>query len=208
MLNRIKKLRSTFGFTLVEVLTALAIIAVLAAVVIPSLTSKLRDSRSATIAQTTLGLSQAIAEFKRATSMYPSNLTQLTTAPIAGTTLNICGTGNTFSSTQATLWRGPYTSRDITANGVVVGDATVNAGLRRVAVGSSTWIVLDIPSVEDPIAFDLETQFDGGGASSSTTGTIQWTDNSIASTTTSSLVPAASPPWLTNLSYYIPINSC
>ncbi len=207
-MKQIKNPRIRFGFSLVEVLTALAIIAVLAAVLFPALNGKLRDSRTATIAQTTLGLSQAIAEFKRATSMYPSNLTQLTTAPTAGTTLNICGTGNTFSSTQATLWRGPYTSRDITANGVVVGDATVNAGLRRVAVGSSTWIVLDIPGVEDKIVDDLEAQFDGGGANSTTTGTIQMTDNSIASTTTSSFVPAASPPVLTNLSYYIPINSC
>ncbi len=204
LIKQMKRFRSAFGFTLVEVLTALAIMAVLAAVLIPSLTSKLRDSRTATIAQTTVGLSQGIAEFKRATSMYPSSLQQLTTA-VTNSSLNICGTGNTFSSTFS-FWRGPYTSRDITTNGVVVGDATINAGLRRFS-GTAIWLVMDVPAVEQQIAEDLDMQFDGGGANSTTTGTIQWSTAQIASTTTSTLVPLTAAP-LTNLSYYIPINSC
>jgi type IV pilus assembly protein PilE len=198
------------GFSLLEILVAIAIMAVMAAVVYPAVSSKLRDSRTAVAAQTLLGLSQAIAEEKRATTMYPGNLQLLTTVPSAGSSYNICGalaSTNVYSSTQAGLWRGPYISRDILSTGVVIGDATINAGLRRVVSGSSTWLVMDVPAVEQKIAEDLDTQFDGGGASSSTTGTIQWSTSSITGTTTSSAVSSTASP-LTNLSYYMPINSC
>lgn len=203
----VTKSRRRSGFSLMEILIALSIMAVLVAVVYPSISSKARDARTATIAQTTLGLAQGIAEFKRATTMYPSNLTQLTTAPVAGTDVNICGSGNTFGTTQAALWRGPYISRVITTNGVVASDAIINAGLRRLAVGSSTWIIMDITGVQTTVADDLESQFDGSPANSAT-GTIQTTTLSIASTTTSAFVPAVTNSTQINLSYYIPINSC
>jgi prepilin-type N-terminal cleavage/methylation domain-containing protein len=181
------------GFTLLEILVSLAIMAALVAVVYPALNSKLRDARTATLAQTLLGFSQAIAEMKRATTMYPSSLSQLTTAPVANSSTNICGAGNTFTTAAAAQWRGPYVSREIPSGGVPAGDATINLALRRVTSASSTWLVMDVPSVETQVANDLETLFDGSTTNSSTTGTIQTGTPSDG---------------LTSLSYYMPINSC
>ena len=191
------------GFTMVEVLVALAIVAVLSAVVLPSLMGKLRDSRTTSLSQTFLGLSQGIAEYKRATTKYPSSLLLLTTAPTSAS-LDICG--NAISTTPAGLWRGPYASRIIVSTGIKMGDANIPTGLRRVVVGSAVFLIIDAEDVETATANDLEAQLDGGTADL-TAGTIRATSASIAATATSALINASDAGTL-NVSYAIPINSC
>lgn len=185
------------GFSMMEILVALAIIAALTAVLVPALAGKLRDSRTTAISQTLLGLSQGIAEFKRATTRYPGSLTLLTTAPTSESP-DICG--NILSTIPASLWRGPYSSREILSEGISMGDAVIQASLSRVVSGTSIWLMIDSKDVENASASDLEASLDGG-APDAGTGTIRSTSGSVGTAT------AASPGTL-NVSYAIPINSC
>lgn len=196
-------LRRPRGFTMMEVIVTLAIMAVLTAVLLPALNNKLRDSRTTALSSTYLGLSQGIAEFKRATTRYPGSLLYLTTPPVAAN-LDICG--NALSSTAVSLWRGPYSSRVITSNGISMGDAVIPTGLRRVTAGSSTFLLIDAANVEIPTVTDLESQLDGS-PSDLTAGTIRATSSSIAATATSALINAPDAGSY-NVSYAIPINSC
>src|SRR6185503_19621630 len=118
------------AFTLAEVLIALAIMAVAGAMVIPVVFSKIRASQVSALSQTYAGLSQGIAEFKRATTRYPLLLSSLSAAPIA-TDDDICG--NDLTAANVALWRGPYATRQITTSGVLVGEYTIQNTLRRVA---------------------------------------------------------------------------
>src|ERR1051325_4834794 len=145
--------RARKGFTLTEVLVGLAIIAIMAAVLFPTVASKLRDARSTGLAQTFSGFSQGISEYKRATTRYPGSLTILTTAPVAAS-LDICG--NATTATLAALWRGPYASREVLASGLVVGEITIQPGLRRVTSGSNIYLVIDAPAVDTDIANAME----------------------------------------------------
>src|SRR2546430_1742179 len=97
--ERIRRVRG--GFSLTEILVALTIAAIVAAMVYPVLATKLRGSQSAAVSQTFAGLAQGIAEFKRATSRYPSSLSMLTTQP-AATDPDICN--NAISATNVALW--------------------------------------------------------------------------------------------------------
>lgn len=178
------------GFTLMEILVAVAIVAVLTAVLLPALSNKLRDSRTTALSQTFLGLSQGIAEFKRATTKYPSSLQLLTTPPLS-TDNNICG--GDLSTTPAALWSGPYSSRTILSTGISMGDAVIQNSLRRVTAGSSTFLLIDAYGVENSTVDDLESGLDGGTADANG-GTIRW----VAGSSTS----------IENVSYAIPINSC
>lgn len=191
------------AFTLAEVLVALAIVAVLGAVILPALNGKLRDSRSTSLSQTFLGLSQGIAEYKRATAHYPFDLTYLTTAPTA-TSKDACG--NALGATPATLWRGPYTTRVVLSSGIRMGDALIPVGLRRVVSGTQIFLLIDAANTEIATATDLELQLDGTPPDANN-GTIRWVTGAIAA---SSPYPgvAAPDPGNTNLSYAIPINSC
>lgn len=195
--------RSDRGFTMMEVIVTLAIMAVLTAVLLPALNNKLRDSRTTALSSTFLGLSQGIAEFKRATTRYPSSLLLLTNTPTSSD-LDICG--NVLSTTPASLWRGPYSSRVITSNGISMGDGVIPTGLRRVTAGSSTFLLIDGADVEIATVTDLESQLDGS-PSDLTAGTIRATSSSIPATGTSALINAPDAGSY-NVSYAIPINSC
>ena|SRR5438067_840623 len=196
-------LRARRGFSLAEIIVAMLIIAILAAMVYPTVAGKLRDSRTSALSQTFVGFSQGIAEYKRATTRYPGSLTLLTTAPVVGS-LDICG--NAMTATLVALWRGPYASRMVLAGGLTVGDATIQPGLRRVVSGSNIFLMIDAPAVETSIANDLEAQLDAGAADF-TTGSIRAQTTAIAATSTSTAI-AAAPTGTTNVSYAMPINSC
>jgi prepilin-type N-terminal cleavage/methylation domain-containing protein len=184
------------GFSLAEVLVAITIVAVVAATVIPVVFSRIRASQVSAFSQTFAGLSQGIAEFKRATTRYPALLSYLSAQPIA-TDNDICG--NDILAANVALWRGPYASRIITAGGIVVGDYTIENSLRRVA-GTPILIMIDVGSVRTEVVDDLEDQLDAGGNDGST-GTIRYVTTAIGS-----LPGAAAGTY--NLSYAIPVNSC
>jgi prepilin-type N-terminal cleavage/methylation domain-containing protein len=190
-LSRYPRPRTHQAFTLVEVLVALAIVALLTAVLLPALSRKLVDARTTALSQTFLGLSQGIAEFKRATTRYPSTLVYLSTQPVAANT-DICG--NSLSTTPVSLWRGPYSSRDISANGIQMSDAVVQSSLGKVLSGTSPiFILINAYGVESGTVVDLESSLDGG-TSDANSGTIRWVSGSTTS--------------VFNVSYAIPVNSC
>jgi hypothetical protein len=172
-------------------------IAVLSAVLYPALATKLRAGMTASLAQTFAGLAQGIAEFKRATTRYPSSLTLLTSTP-AATDDDICN--NDITSTNAALWKGPYVSRMISSSGIVMGDATIQATLRRDATGTPIFLMIDAGPVRTEIADELEAQLDAGTASG-TAGTIRYQVSGVGT-----LGDAGAGTY--NVSYAIPINSC
>ena len=184
------------GFSLAEVLVALTIVAIIAAAVVPVVFSKIRASQVSAFSQTFVGLSQGIAEFKRATTRYPGLLSYLSSQPVA-TDNDICG--NDILAANVALWRGPYSSRMITTGGILVGDYTITNTLRRVA-GTPIFLMIDAGSVSTQIVDDLEDQLDAGAADG-TTGTIRYVTTAVGS------LPAAAAGTY-NLSYAIPINSC
>jgi prepilin-type N-terminal cleavage/methylation domain-containing protein len=204
MLMRTFMHRPKNGFTLTEVLVALAILALVSAMVYPTVANKIRDARTASLLQTFQGLASGAAEYKRAVTRYPGSLTNLTTAPLT-TSLDICG--NQILTLNA-LWRGPYASREILASGLVVGEITIQPGLRRVTSGTNIYLVIDAPAVDLDIVNSMEKQMDVGTADL-TTGTIRAQTTQINATTTSTLIPAVvAGSNTTNLSYAMPINSC
>jgi len=192
----VNRRRESRAFTLAEVLVALGIMAIAGAMVIPVVFSKVRASQVAALSQTYAGLSQGIAEFKRATTRYPLLLSSLSTPPTA-TDDDICG--NDLTASNVALWRGPYASRQITTSGVLVGEYTIQNTLRRVA-GTPVLLLIDAGAVATEVVDDLESQLDAGSASG-TTGTIRYTSAAVGAL-------GAAPSGTYNVSYAIPINSC
>ena len=188
-------MRSARGFTLGEVLVAMAIVAVLSAMTIPMVFSRIAAAQAKAFADTFASLSQSIAQFRAATGTYPKVLSQLATAPL-GTDNNLCN--GTFSGKEAT-WRGPYTSRAVTTNGILVGEYTIQNQMHRVTSTTPNTMQIDVGSVATSIVDDLEEQIDAGTADG-TTGTIQYTTAPVGT-----LGAAAAGTY--NLSYAIPIAS-
>src|SRR5437867_897090 len=117
-------LKSKHGFTLAEILVALVIIALLTAVIIPTVGGKLRQSQATAIADELTNLTTAINAYRQNVLRYPYKLDLLTNTPVAGVSQDICGT--LMVATNVSKWQGPYLSRPITTStDFPLGDATV-----------------------------------------------------------------------------------
>jgi prepilin-type N-terminal cleavage/methylation domain-containing protein len=180
------------GFTVMELAIVLAVIAILAAALTPAVLGKIRESRTAAVSQTLFGLNQAINEYKKAVTRYPSQLTLLTTRPVAGSTTDLCS--NTLTAAHVAAWRGPYTSRTILSTGIVLGDVTIQNALTRVVTTAPFGeLIIAANAVDTTTVNMLERELDGDVASGAA-GTIRWT--LIGGTPTA------------NLQYVMPISGC
>jgi prepilin-type N-terminal cleavage/methylation domain-containing protein len=193
-------LRRRRGFTVIEIVVALFLLAIISAAVVPALMRRIRDAEKSALAQTLFSLSLAIVEYRKAVSLNPSALSLLSTQPTAAN-VDACGIA---LGTNAANWRGPYVTREI-ITGVGIGDSQIQNKLRREA-GPPTRLFIDVAFVDAAIAAELDAQFDGA-SSSPATGTVRYTTSPINATTISDLIPAP-PTGMVTLSYGIPITGC
>lgn len=189
----LKRWRDRAGFTLLEFLVALAIVALLGAVLYPTVAGQLRSAQSTALANQLDNLRQSIANYRQNVQRFPQLLTQLTTQPPGGGSFDACGTA--LPAANMALWRGPYLTQVFTATGMPVGDATVINLLDRnpnTTPPQPAELGITVVNVDSTSAADLERQFDGP-VWNSAAGTIRWT-------------PTAAP--LGDLVFWIPIRGC
>jgi prepilin-type N-terminal cleavage/methylation domain-containing protein len=183
------------GFSLMETLIALAIMAILAAVVVPTVASRLSPSNSAVLASNLQLINAATLEYRENVGKYPNELLDLTTKPTAGVSLDACGAA--LSTTPVASWRGPYLSLSVNSSGIQSGDGLIANTISRTPSSTSLSTVMkgvlqfSVSGVTQDNADDLESLFDTG--SDLTTGTVQWVANSSTGGT---------------LTYAIPIRGC
>jgi prepilin-type N-terminal cleavage/methylation domain-containing protein len=187
------------GFTVIEVLIGILLIAIMSAAVIPALMGRIRDAQTSALSQSLFSLSLAIFEYRKAVTAYPPELVFLATKP-GPTTTDLCG--NQIGGNNANSWRGPYVSRELVTGGVGIGDAQIVNTLRRTPASPAlpTTLFIDVGMVDEKSAEDMEAQFDGTPANLGT-GTIRYTTAAVGS------LPAATAGTV-NLSYAIPVNGC
>lgn len=187
------------GFTVLEILIGIFLIAIMSAAVIPALMGRVRDAQTSALGQSLFSLSQAIFEYRKAVTSYPSQLVLLATKPV-GTNLDLCG--NVIGNSNANSWRGPYVSRELVSGGIGIGDAQIRDTLRRTPASPAlpNTLYIDVTFVDTLSAVDLEAQFDGAPQNPST-GSIRYTTAAIGT------IPAAAPGTVT-LSYAMPVNGC
>ncbi len=94
--------RKSKGFTLIEMLIVIVVIAILALIVIPRLLGAGRKAKEATLKGDLHQLRNAIQQFEADCGDYPSSLDDLQTQPAAGTT------GGTGVELDVDGWQGPY----------------------------------------------------------------------------------------------------
>lgn len=161
--------RKRGAMTIVEVLIALAILAIIAAVVLPTTAGQLRQGHATALANQLANLREAIGNYQENVGAYPISLVQLTNQPVNGET-DSCAVP--LSGGERNNWRGPYINQNIVGD-MPVGNAIIVATLTRVALGSAGLLRIRAARVESDIATDLEAQFDGNG--NFATGTVLWT---------------------------------
>lgn len=172
------------GFSLVETLVAIAILALLAAVVIPTVKSQLDRSEVSAIAENLHSLREAILAYRENVGFYPSELVQLATIPgaLGVTTNSSCGTAT--PAANIARWRGPYIAQAITTSGIPSGEVTILNALVR-SPSTATWpnppdgtLRVEVSDAYNApgqtFVAEVERAFDGASNDLST-GAIRWT---------------------------------
>jgi len=93
----ISRLRARRGFTLIELVVVILILAILAALIVPRVVGRTDDAKRAKAASDIKTLSGLLQLYKTDVGLYPESLLDLRTRPSEG----------------ADGWRGPYTEREI-----------------------------------------------------------------------------------------------
>jgi general secretion pathway protein G len=121
MKNRSKKR----GFSLAEILVAVAIMAVVAAVVIPSIGGQLNKGDTARVSNDLINVRSAVEQFLADVRRYPSAMSQLQTKPGAAPADTGINASGLYSASQVARWKGPYMTKDFSASGVTGYGATM-----------------------------------------------------------------------------------
>jgi general secretion pathway protein G len=164
--------RRAIGFTLVEVLIAIAIMAILAAAVIPTIQGRLASARADAIIGELQSLQNGVMLFYRDVGRYPQRLDYLTALPAGAN--DLCG--KPIQSANSSRYRGPYVTRPINTfssltSGVEVftigtGDevdvvAKVAANVAISNGGAHRALQLWMESLESTVADDIDFKVDG-----------------------------------------------
>jgi prepilin-type N-terminal cleavage/methylation domain-containing protein len=155
------------GFSLAEILVVLAILAILGAIMLPVVASRIDPANAATLGQNLQQINVAIQRYKENVRHYPKQLVQLTTKP-SGSVLDACGL--VVTSTDVALWRGPYLSLIANSNGIQSGDVSIDNTIVRSPANTSGStpslmngvLELSVSNVPGDVANDLEAALDEG----------------------------------------------
>lgn len=153
------------GFTLPEVLTSMALVAVLASVVVPTVRGRMEDGYEDAVIQEFQSLSSAITAYRQDVGHYPPSLDYLSAMPTAA--LDFCG--HALAATDIAKWNGPYTSRTISATYTIGQRDAVQLTLQRPA---TTAIGVRISGADTSTARSIDYKLDG--INSATAGTLRY----------------------------------
>jgi prepilin-type N-terminal cleavage/methylation domain-containing protein len=160
------------GFSLPEILVAIAIVAVVSAVVIPSIGGQLRSGEESRVQQDLTNLRSGIEQFLADVHRYPNSVGQLTNVPAASAAGQPGLTGGVYTAGQVGRWRGPYISKDSVLALKTGFDVSMNTAFSSVAFAGNSYLTVTITNFDNTNATKLDQKMDDGVL---TTGQIQWT---------------------------------
>jgi prepilin-type N-terminal cleavage/methylation domain-containing protein len=175
------------GFTLGEVLVTVALIAVLAAVVLPSIGSQITKGDLGRVNSDLLSLRSAMEQYISDVRRYPNSVGQLTNKPTASTSTAgplianaTCPSPAVFTvmytAQEVARWRGPYVNKD-SAAAVSTGYAkTIRTCFDIQTSAGISYQTILIPGIDDVSAAALDAAMDDG---SPTTGALQWVTTGV-----------------------------
>jgi Tfp pilus assembly protein PilE len=186
------------GFALIVVMVMVAIIAIVAAVVGPSLARALDQERIAKAYSSLVKLDSAIVRFKRTTKSYPGRLNHLA-VPITTGDTDSCG--NNYTGGQVSSWSGSqidtvggaYISQPVPAGGLPLAGGLGYARdlLSRNPPGPTGVVEIVIENAPEGDAILLNDRIDGisdfvagNEVSGNQTGIVRWTAPSASKTVT------------------------
>ena len=168
MLNR-RNRRS--GFTLPEVLVTVAIVAVLAAMVVPAVTQQLGKADAPSFNASVGSLRTAVTSFVSDVRKWPGDLEDLQVQP-DGTDLDLDAVA--YSTAYQNRWRGPYENSGNAAGIIALGFGWTTTNVVSDSLGYFVVQITKAAGADSTDAHELEAAIDGSSAGSNLTGVVRY----------------------------------
>ena len=183
------------AFSIGEMVASVAILAILAGIVVPSVARYLYEQKIEATAALLDSLSAAKMAFQKAITVYPGHLSHLTTLPTALVDESDCnGVGTStpkvlYTAGQMNFWSGgstpvqghsgPYFGRVIPKTGFPIGIGTANDQMWRTSANATAgFLMILVPGVPYADAKALNDYMDGSGIPgpnrTDTAGAVRW----------------------------------
>lgn len=159
------------GFTLAEVLVTLALIALLAAVLLPTVAGQILKGDSSRVTQDIEAVRSGMEQFLADVHRYPGKYSDL--AKLI-TTSNTDINGATYPSGLVSKWGGPYVTKD-TSNAVVptgFGANITNVFTKTLHTNGVNYVTVSITGIDSLDFYRLDAAFEG--TADSTKGRLRW----------------------------------
>src|SRR5688572_27768771 len=135
------------GFTLPEVLVTIAIVATLAAVLLPALIGQISKGDSTRAAEDLLAVQTAISAFVSDVRRYPSELDHLTSV-VTNTDTDLLGA--TYPTNLAAKWKGPYLNKQLEGGDLRTSfGAEILGAFDDIATVSSTYLAVKLEPMSE-----------------------------------------------------------
>lgn len=168
------------GFTLAEILVALALIALLAAVLLPTVAGQILKGDAGRVVQDLNAVRAGAEQFLADVRRYPGKYSDLSKL-IAITNTDINGT--VYNSGMVSRWKGPYVTKD-TMNATVgtgFGGAITNVFVKVTNTNAVDYVTVIISGIAATDFDKIDEQIDGttspGGR---TTGLVRWVTGGVS----------------------------
>lgn len=171
------------GFTLPEVLVTIAIVATLAAVLLPALNNQLSKGDAGRLTSDIVAVQTAVGAFTSDVRRYPADLTDLKTRPGSGE-LDILG--SSYGATLIAKWRGPYLSKDLSSNDLPTGfGASIKGNFTTASYNGISYLTITVSPLTLAEFNNIDQIIDE--SANSTTGQLRY--NSVSSSADFYAVP-------------------
>lgn len=158
------------GFTLAELLVGMAILALLAAVLVPAVTGQIAKGDVTRAIQDLTSIRTGVTQFVADVRRYPGRLSHLTSQV---TTAQRDVNGALYPATLVSRWKGPYVGRDLTTSFTTgFGGATVDSLTRVTMQAGVFYVTVQIAGITQADFDRMDVEIDG--AVSATTGALRW----------------------------------
>jgi prepilin-type N-terminal cleavage/methylation domain-containing protein len=170
------------GFTLAEILIALALIAVLAAVLLPSVAGQIMKGDSGRTMQDLDAVRAGVDQFLADVHRYPQKVSHLNTK-ILTTDEDVNGT--VYPSGLVAKWTGPYITKPLNESSVIPTGfgGVITDSLQRVAANGVNYVAVVIAGIDSSAFARLDLEIDGPAttvANSRTLGLLRWVTGDTA----------------------------
>jgi prepilin-type N-terminal cleavage/methylation domain-containing protein len=161
------------GFTLAEILVALALMALLAAVLLPTVAGQILKGDAGRVVQDLEAVRAGSERFLTDVRRYPGRYSDLSSAI---TVAHADVLGNAYTNGQVTKWEGPYVTKDTTTASVETGfgGRITNVFDTVTNTNAIPYLTFVVTGITGPDADRIDEQIDGPSANPRTTGLLRW----------------------------------